>query len=117
VSILDAQYRTVTCDQCGQTVTFEQDQRGVPVDVINANPWLKTNRVVLANGKNFSYCNDLCEVEGIKAGNHNPVEAPKVEVPTGSAKAQIQAAAAAAKEREDATKALKEGSSAKIQLG
>jgi hypothetical protein len=117
MAVLDIQYRTVTCNTCGKTVTYEQDQRGVPQQVIDENPWLRSNRVVLAAGKNFSYCSDLCEVAGIETGQHNIPEPPKVEIPQGSAQAQIAAAAAAAKAREDATKAIKEGSPAKVHLG
>jgi hypothetical protein len=44
-------------------------------------------------------------------------EPQKVEIPQGSAQAQIAAAAAAAKAREEATKSIKEGAPTKVHLG
>lgn len=118
MSILDATFRTVTCNACNKAVTFEQSQRGVPQDIVEAHPWLKTNRVVLtSDGRNFSYCSDLCMTTGLETGLFNTPEALKVEIPQGSAQAQIQAAAAAAKAREEATAAIKQGQPAKVQLG
>ena len=122
MGIQDTSFRTVTCDQCHKTVTYEQiHQQGgrVSIDpkVLEDNPWLKSNRVVLtADGRNFGYCSDLCEVAGLETKQHNMPEAPKVEIPTGSAQAQIQAAAAAAKQREDATKAIKSGEGTKLHI-
>lgn len=117
MSIIDVQIRTVTCNTCGATATYENSGRGVPPEILAEYPWLTTNRVVVnGEGKNFDYCSDLCEIAGIETKQHNTPEKPKVEVPQGSVQAQIQAAALAAKQREDATKALKEGSQAKVHL-
>ena len=124
MGIVDNQFRTVTCDQCGKTVTYEQlvdprtgRQGGISPQVMEENPWLKTNRIVLtADGRNFGYCSDLCEVAGLEKGQHNMPEPPKIEVPQGSAQAQIAAAAAAAKAREEATKNIKEGVPTKVHL-
>ena len=125
MGIIDSQFRSVTCDQCGKTVTYEQlvDPRtgragGISPQVMEENPWLKTNRIVLtADGHNFGYCSDICEIAGLETSRHNMPEPQKVEIPQGSASAQIAAAAAAAKAREDATKAIKDGQPTKVHLG
>lgn len=111
MGIVDATYRTITCSTCQKTVTYENVQnRGIPQDIVDANLWIKSNRIVLSSdGRNFSYCSDLCEIAGIETGQHNVQEAAKVEIPTSGAQAQIAAAAAAAKRAEDANKAIKEG--------
>lgn len=118
MGIVDNQFRTVTCDACGKTVTYEQQQRGgIDPQILEANPWLKSNRVVLtADGRNFGYCSDLCTVTGLESGLFNMPEPKAVEIPTGSAQAQIQAAAAAARQREEATKAIKSGEGTKLHI-
>lgn len=121
MGIVDTNFRTVTCDACKKTVTYEQQQSNgrihIDPQVLESNPWLKSNRVVLtADGRNFGYCSDLCEVAGLESKRHNMPEAPQVEIPTGSAQAQILAAAAAAKQREDATKAIKSGEGTKLHI-
>lgn len=108
MSIVDATFRTLTCNTCEKTVTFLHPS-GLQ-EAIEANLWIKTTRIIqTGDGRNFSYCSDLCEISGIETGQHNIPDAPKVEIPTGSAQAQIQAAAVAAKRQEIANKALKEG--------
>ena len=107
--LIDAQYRTITCDSCAKTVTFLN-----PADLavtVETNPWIKTSRFIqTGDQRTFLYCSDLCEIAGIETGKHNVQEAPKVAIPIGSAQAQIAAAAAAAKLQENANKAIKEGS-------
>ena len=125
MGIVDNQFRTVTCDACSKTVTYEQQvdprtgrQGGIDPKTLEENPWLKTNRIVLtADGLNFGYCSDLCTIKGLEAGLFNMPEPQKVEIPQGSAQAQIAAAAAAAKAREEATKSIKEGAPTKVHLG
>lgn len=115
MSIVDVQYhiRTVTCNSCEKTVTYEH-----PKDLqktVDENPWMKSSRMVMpGDNRQFIYCSDLCEVKGIETGLHNIVEKPTVEIPTGSAQAQIQAAAAAAKQQELANKAIKDGAPIKL---
>lgn len=118
MSIIDNSYRTVTCngEGCKNTVTFEQrqDNSGVK-EAVDANPWLKTCRVVqqVFGGRNFVYCSDQCELAAVAKGDHNPEEPKKViSTPTNAAVAQ---AAAAAKAAEEATKALKSGSGVTLQ--
>jgi hypothetical protein len=116
---IDTQFTTLTCDICKKTVTFEViPNRNLPQTIIDENPWIKSYRPVLrGDGVTFGYCSDLCEIAGIETKQHNIPEAPKVDLAQGSAKAQIEAAAAAAKAREEATKAMKEGAPAKVHLG
>ncbi len=110
--ILDSTFRTVTCNACNKTVTYEQNQRDQEFmkKVMEDNPWLRSNRVVLtADGRNFSYCSDMCMLAGVESGLFNMPEPAKVEIPTGSATAQIAAAAAAAKRQAEAQTAIKTG--------
>ena len=108
MGIVDVQYRTVTCNNCGKTVTYEHP-KGQQF-AIEENPWLKTTRILsTADNRIFALCSDLCEIASIESGFHNIQEAPKVEIPTSGAQAQIAQAAAAAKRAEDATKAIKSG--------
>lgn len=109
MSVIDVQYRTVTCDACNKTVTY-QHPSGL-AEAVEANPWIKTGRFVqTSDQRNFLYCSDLCTIAGVETGLLNYQEAPKVQLPTGSAQAQIAAAAAAAKQQELANAALKSGS-------
>ncbi len=109
MSVVDLQYRTISCNSCDKTVTYEH-----PKDLavtVEANPWIKQGRFVqTGDQRNFLYCSDLCEIKGIETGLHGIQEAPKVSIPQGGAHAQIAAAAAAAKQAEEANKALKSGS-------
>lgn len=112
MSIVDSQFRTITCNTCGKTVTFEPKDT---VTVNDANSWLKTLRVIQTfQGRNYCYCSDECELAGVAAGNHNPVEVKKIIAPSGNLVAQ---AAAAAKAAEETTKALKEGAGVVLQQG
>ena len=108
MSLVDIAYRTITCDACQKTVTWEH-----PKDMnatVEANTWLRTTRVIqTGDQRTFMYCSDLCEVAGIETGKHNVPDPPKVEIPQGSAQAQIAAAAAAAKQAAQATEAIKTG--------
>ena len=110
MSIVDQTYRTLTCNgkDCSKTVTYVHPT-GLQ-DAIKENNWISTARIVqTGDGRNFFYHDDLCEISGIESGQHNVPEAPKVEIPQGSAQAQIAAAAAAAKHQEQANEALKKG--------
>lgn len=111
MSIVDNSYRTVTCNGCDKTVTFPTQNEAAVKEVLDANPWMKTLRVVqqIAGGRNFAYCSDACELAGVASGAHNPEE-PKKIIGTPAGAGQIAAAAAAAREAEKATKAMKEGS-------
>lgn len=116
MSIHDTVIRTITCNgpECKNTVTFEQKENKEAVD---ANPWLKSARVIqTGDGRNLVYCSDVCEVNGVGSGAHNPPEAKKViEMPTGGSLDAIKKAAAAAKAAEEGTKALREGRPVNIQ--
>jgi hypothetical protein len=117
MSVLDTTYRTITCDSCAKSVTFQNPSPDMQ-KILEENPWLKNNRLIQAASTSqkapFSYCSSLCEIKGIESGNHDFKEEPKVVVPQGGAQAQIAAAAAVAKQQELANKALKEGSPIKL---
>jgi hypothetical protein len=115
MSIVDTQIRTVSCNSCDKTATFDvKDQKA-----IEEQPWLKNVRIiqVVSVGRNFVYCSDECEIAGVASGAHNiPEEKKIVDVPDGQSAAAIQIAANAAKQAEQATKALKDGKPAKLQV-
>ena len=115
MSIVDNNIRTVTCNSCDITVTFDvKDPK-----VTQENPWLNNVRIVqvIASGRNFAYCSDQCMIAGIAAGELNPPEQKKiVEVADGQSNAAILMAANAAKAAESATKAIKDGKPAKLQV-
>jgi hypothetical protein len=115
LSIVDAQIRTVSCNSCDKTITFDVKDPKVQQD----NPWLNGVRVVqvIGSGRNFAYCSDQCEIAAVAAGEHNPPEQKKiVEVADGQSSAAILMAANAAKAAESATKAIKDGKPAKLQV-
>jgi|ERR1700733_5812869 len=115
MGVVDAQFKTITCNTCEKTVTYQHPQELTAT--VEANPWIKTSRFVqTGDQRTFLYCSDLCEIAGIETKIHNVQEAPKVEIPTGGAQAQIAAAAAAAKAAEQANKALHEGKPASVKL-
>jgi hypothetical protein len=108
MGVVDAQFKTITCNTCQKTVTYQHPQDLQAT--VEANPWIKTSRFVqTGDQRTFLYCSDLCEVAGIESTLHNVQEAPKVELAQTGAQAQIAAAAAAAKRAEEANRAIKEG--------
>ena len=108
MGVIDVQYRTVTCDACSKTVTYEHPA-GLAA-AVEANLWIKTGRFVqTSDQRTFLYCSDLCTIAGVETGLLNFQEPAKVAIAQGSAQAQIAAAAAAAKQQEAATTALKSG--------
>lgn len=115
MAIVDLVYRTITCNgpDCKNTVTFEQKDIKKAVD---ETPWMKTLRILqTADGRNLSYCCDVCEVKGVGTETHNAPEEKKViETPSASATEQIQRAAKEAQDREAATQALKTGKPVKL---
>ena len=109
MSIIDTVIRTITCNNpdCKNTITYDQKEFKAAVD---ANPWLQTVRVVqTADGRNFSYCSDLCEVAGVGTEEHNPLKPKVVEAPSGNATEAIRLAALAAQARDKATADIKAG--------
>jgi hypothetical protein len=108
MGVVDTSYKSITCDTCGQTATYQHPQE--LKTALEANLWIKTSRFVqTGDQRTFLYCSDLCELAGIESKLHNVQEAPKVEIPTSGAQAQIAAAAAAAKRAEEANRAIKDG--------
>lgn len=114
MSIVDAQIRTISCNSCDKTVTFNMAEHAKIV-ADPENVWLRSSRVIQrGDGRNFVYCSDECEIKGIEKGEHNiPEEKKIVEAPNAEA---IRVAAEAAKAAEEGTKALKSGKSTKLQV-
>ena len=117
MSVIDATFRTMTCNGvgCKNTVTFDTKDAE---QTFKGTPWLRSFRIVAAQGRNFFYCNDVCELSGVEAGVHNPPEEKKiVELPSvGSATTAIQQAAAAARAAEESTRKIKSGEGGQIQI-
>ena len=111
MSIVVSTYRTITCNTCSKTVTFEAKEEQ---KVAEENPWLKATRIVQnAQGRNFLYCSDQCELEGVAQGSHNPQEAPRISLAEGVS--TMEAAARAAAAQEQATEAIKAGKPVTLQ--
>ena len=109
--IQNTQYTTVTCDNpgCGKTATFEVTERGISNEVMEANPWIKTNLIVQAADKRvFSVCSSVCLVNLASSGILDPIEPIRIAPVSGGASA-IAAAAAASRRSQLATDAIKTG--------
>ena len=110
MSIVQTVYKSISCNgiNCPNTVTFEEKE-GAMQRVANDTPWFKTLRMVQnAAGRNFCYCSDSCELEGVASGAHNPEERKSIVLPHGANSQEM--AAAQARQAEEATKAMKKGS-------
>lgn len=113
MAILDQGFRTVKCDnpKCDKAITFEHEAAQQTL-TDPANAWLKPVRIVklLFGGQQAPthvYCSDVCEIEGIKAGLHNPPEQKKlIEAANPAA---IMAAAKAAELAKQSDDRLKSG--------
>lgn len=115
MAIVQQTFKTITCNgpECKNTVTFEA---GKEQAVANDTPWFKTMRVVQnAQGRNFCYCSDPCEIANIATGAHNPEERKNIVLPAGANAVDVAASQAAEAER--ATKALKSGAGVTLHGG
>ena len=116
MSIIDSAFRTISCDGpgCLKSVLYDRKDEKVTFEAPE-NIWLKTTRVVqTADGRNFTYCSDICEVKGAETGKHNIPEAPKIIQPTNPA--AIAMAAQAAANARLADQQIRDGQPAKVQL-
>lgn len=118
MSIIDAQIRTISCNgpNCKKSVTFDvKDHEQVTKD----NQWLLSGRNIGTTwGATFFYCGDVCEMESVAAGTHNP-PVPKnlVDISEVGGQNAVALAAAAARRAEEATKKLKDGRPISISEG
>lgn len=109
----DERFRTIACDNpgCDKTIRFELSD----VKTIQATEWLKGVRIVkTGDGRDLTYCSDVCEVKGVTTGAHNLKEPPKVE-PAGLG--DIKAAVAAAENAAAVEQAMKTGLSQAMKTG
>lgn len=113
--ILDVQVRTISCEQCDKTVTFSMKDHQ---QALKDNEWLSTSRVVqTGDGRNFLYCSDKCEVEGVGTTKHNVPEPKKVvDIPQAGAAQAVKIAAQQAEAARAGTKAIKEGKPANLKI-
>lgn len=87
----------VKCDRpgCPSEAKYDALNKESVATVKVENPWIQSIRIVKAqDGREFLYCSDICEIEQIKLGVHNPPEQKRI-IEAGST-AAVQAAAAAA---------------------
>ena len=116
--IQNTQFTTVTCDapDCGKTATFEATPQGVTEELVEANPWLKTNIVLQTPDKRvFSICSTLCLVKSASAGLFDPVEPKTIQTAPGGI-AAIAAAAAEARRKQKADEDIRAGKPATVSL-
>lgn len=114
--IVDSQIRQFACDAegCTKKVIFDRKDERATFETPE-NAWLKTTRVVqTADGRNFMYCSDACEVKGTTSGKHNMPEPSKVQ--TAAGQGDINAAVALAKARAEADAALRAGQPGSVQI-
>lgn len=117
MSINDTVIRTIKCDGPGcarEQLLFDRKEEQV-VFGKPENAWVKGLRLVqTADGRQFMYCSDECEVKGAGTGQHNLPE-PKKIIEAGNA-AAVAAAAKIAEARTAAEKAVREGTGGQIQI-
>jgi len=114
MSIIDSQIRNITCDAgCGKGVLYDRKDEKATFE-LPENSWLRTTRVVqTADGRNLTYCSDVCEVNGVATGTHNIPEPKKIVEATNQAAVALAAQAAAVARQADQN--IREGSG-KIQV-
>lgn len=112
---LKTEYRTMTCNSCNHTATFDKEK---PNDVVKENPWLLGGRMVqTGDGRVFWYCADECEVKGVTTGNHNiPEEKKVISIADAGGNAAIRRAADAARQLEEANRAIRAGEPTKLSI-
>jgi hypothetical protein len=116
MSIVQQTFKTISCNgpSCTKTVTYDAQQQDAEQQMAQDTPWIKNLRLVHnAQGRNFCYCSDECEIASIAEGNHNPEVRKTIVLPTGANAPQLAAAQAAAAEK--ATKALKDGAGVTLE--
>lgn len=117
MGVVNTAIRTVTCNQCNTSATFEVHQQGVAKETLTQYPWLTIGRIIgTPDGRQYFYCSDKCEIEAAATGVHNPVEQKKIIDAPANAQAIAQAAASA-KAAEEANKAIRAGAPAQVTLG
>lgn len=102
MSIADTMSRTITCDneKCTggddkklATVTFDPQNQE---EISKLPDWLRTTRTItLGNNTRFTYCSDVCEVEGVTTGKHNVPEPKQIQEATPAQAATVVKQAAA----------------------
>jgi hypothetical protein len=108
MGILDLTFRTISCNICDKTITYDRNDEKKVFDNPE-NVWLKSVRqVTTLDQRVLAFCSDVCEVKSVGTGSHNLPEPKKIISEPASAH-QIQAAANAAKQAEAATAAMKSG--------
>lgn len=117
MGIIDSAVRTITCNnaECSKTITYDRRTEKETFD-LPGNEWMKAVRLITtADNRQLAYCSDECEIKGITNGSHN-LPQPKRIIDGVTGQAQIAAAAAAAKQAEAATAAIKDGRPTQVSI-
>jgi hypothetical protein len=92
----------VKCDRpgCTSEVSYDALSKVAVDEVRKNNPWIASIRTIRTqDGREFLYCGDVCEIEQIKSGVHNPPEQKRIiENATPAAVTAAKAAADAARQ-------------------
>lgn len=122
MGIVNTTVQTIKCDApgCDKLITFAAPEGE---QIIKNTPWLRTARTIIRliphdpqqAPKSFTYCSDVCEVNGVKTGEHNLPEPKLIQMPTGDAQSQIRAAVQAVEAQRAGEAALREGKPVNIQ--
>jgi hypothetical protein len=120
MGVVDTTFRTITCTgftknaetgevtPCPHTITYEVSKEKETFEAPE-NVWMKSLRAVQSlDNRRFNYCSDLCEASAVESGVHNLPEQKRI-ISNVATPAQIEAAAAAARNAEKATAAIKQG--------
>jgi|SRR5579859_6593134 len=100
----------VKCDRpgCTNEASYNAMDKVAVEEIKKNNLWLASIRFVKTqDGREFLYCGDICEIEQIKSGVHNPPEQKRII--DNATPAAVKAAAAAADAARQSDANLKTG--------
>ena len=100
----------IKCDRpgCPNEISYDALNKVVVEEVRKNNPWLVAIRITkTSDNREFLYCSDVCEIEQIKSGVHNPPEQKRII--DAASPAAVKAAAAAADAARQSDVNLKSG--------
>jgi hypothetical protein len=119
MGIVDNAYKTLTCESCDKTVTFNVQEFQTPEGqkkTFEEAPWFRTYRMVniILDGRVWGFCSDECTLKAIEKSLFNPIEKKLIE---GGNLEAIKRAAAEAAAKAEGTRRLKEGQPVNIVPG
>jgi hypothetical protein len=117
MGIVDNAFKTLTCESCTKTVTFDVQEFQTPEGqkkIFEEAPWFRTYRMVniVLDGRVWGFCSDECTLKAIEKSLFNPIEKRLIE---GGNLEAIKRAAAEAAAKVEGTRRLKAGEDLAIQ--